>query len=173
MSERIDGSDVDDPMFWSVALALLNQGLRVRFEAPGSSMAPFIRHGEAVTVVPCCPKDLRFGDIVLYSTSSDPAASPKRIHRLIKTKARNGKLLLITKGDALSSVDAPIHPEQVLGKVSIIEKKKWTLELNRPLGKAINLTCALLQRWPVSRWAVRLGWNGVKSFRTRPSGSDS
>ena len=163
MSKSVNGSNSDDSMFWSIALAVLKEGNQVRFGAPGKSMAPFIRHGETVTVIPCSPRDLKWGDIILYSTSLDPAASPKRIHRVIKVKVEGRNPLVFTKGDALSSLDGPIDPQQVLGKVSAIKKGRRALDLNQPWGKAISLICGLLQRWAFSRWGIHMGYRVGKA----------
>ncbi len=161
--EEMEGSSLDDKRFWSVALTLTEGGNQARFKPSGSSMSPFIRDGETVTVTSCSPKELKFGDIILYAISSDPITSPKRIHRVIGKSFLNGKFLLLTKGDACPSPDAPVDLEQVLGKVSAVEKGRWTLDLNQPWGKAINLSFALFQQWPVSRWLMAIGWKGLKS----------
>lgn len=156
-------SDSDDREFWSVALEFLSRGNDVRFRPPGNSMAPFIRPDETVTVIPCLPGDVKFGDIILYSTGSDPVASPKRLHRLLKRDIVRGKWLLFTKGDSLPFLDDPILPEQVLGRVSAIVKGRWTIDLNRTWGKAVNFAWALLQISPLSRWLICLGWRGMKA----------
>ena len=152
----------DEHKFWSVATGLLKSGNSVRFDPPGDSMSPFIRYGETITVDPCFSNDVKFGDIILYSTSPNPNQSQKRIHRIMKRRVVNGKSLLFTKGDASRSLDPPIEPNQVLGKISAIKKARWTLHLNQPWGKAINLTWALFQRWPLSMWMLRMGWKALK-----------
>jgi len=161
---HIDESYPDGHKFWSVATGLLKSGNSICFDPPGNSMSPFIRHGETLTVVPCSTNDLKFGDIILYSTSPNPNQSQKRIHRIMKKRVVNGKTLLFTKGDASRSLDPPIEPNQVLGKVSAIKNGRWTLHLDQPWGKAINLTWAIFQRWPLSMWMLRMGWKVVKSL---------
>jgi len=80
----------------------------------------------------------------------------------MKRRVVNGKSLFFTKGDASRSLDPPIEPNQVLGKISAIKKARWTLHLNQPWGKAINMTWALFQRWPLSMWMLRMGWKALK-----------
>ena len=154
----------DGHKFWSVATGLLKSGNSIRFAPPGNSMSPFIRHGETLTVVPCSTNDLKFGDIILYSTSPNPNQSQKRIHRIMKRRVVNRKSLFFTKGDSCLSLDPPIEPNQVLGKISAIKKARWTLDLDSPLGKAINLTWAIFQRWLISMWMLRMGWKLMKSL---------
>jgi len=120
-------------------------------------MAPFVRHEETVTIVGCSPEELKFGDIILYSTSSDALSSSKRLHRFIKRSVVKGNQVLVTKGDALSSLDPPVSPDEVLGRASAIEKGRLTLDLKQPWGKAINLAFAVFQLWPLSRWMMRIG----------------
>ncbi len=164
----IDRPRVDDSVFWSVALTVLKEGGHVRFEPPGGSMNPFIRHGETVTLMPCSPRDLKFGDIILYCVGLDPAVSPKRIHRVVKRRVMGGECLLLTKGDACTSTDAPVAPRQVLGKVSTIEKGAWTLDLATPFGKAINLTFAVFQRWLLLMWIMSVGCKVAKLLMGLP-----
>ncbi|NIQ37559.1 MAG: hypothetical protein GTN81_03075, partial [Proteobacteria bacterium] len=78
-----------------------------------------------------------------------------RVHRFIKRRDGDGKYVLLTKGDAAATLDAPVDRWQVLGKVVAIRKGRFTLDLNRPWGRAINLAFALFQRWPLSGRMMR------------------
>ena len=160
----IDESPADDEDFWSLTLSLLKKGHEVRFSAPGSSMTPFVRGGETVTVVGCSPETLKFGDIVLYSTTPDALSSYKRLHRFMKRSVMKGNPVLLTKGDALSFLDAPVSPDQVLGKVSSIKKGSWTLDLNQPLGRAINLGFTVFQLWALASWVTHIGCKLTRLF---------
>jgi signal peptidase I len=152
-----------DQLMWDLALELLRNKNMLEFTATGTSMSPFIRNKDMVIVSPCNPNKMRFGDIILYSTSPNPNQSQKRIHRIMKRRTVNGKSLFFAKGDASRCLDPPIEPNQVLGKISAIKKERWTLNLNQPWGKAINLTWALFQRWPLSMWMLRMGWKVMKA----------
>jgi hypothetical protein len=128
--------------FWFVVASLLDSNQCVRFRPAGSSMSPFIRDGETVIVNPCHARRLRFGDIILY-TLPGLADSSMRIHRIVGRGRRNGRDVLLTRGDSLAEVDAPVGMWQVLGRISSIEKGGWVLRLDRPLGKAINLVWSM------------------------------
>ncbi len=154
----------DDRLFWSMALDLLSAGKCVTFASLGKSMAPFIRDGDSITVRPCSADEVRFGDVILYSMSVDGISRCMRVHRFIKRRDGDGKYVLLTKGDAAATLDAPVDRWQVLGKVVAIRKGRFTLDLNRPWGRAINLAFALFQRWPLSGRMMRTVWKGMKSL---------
>jgi signal peptidase len=97
---------------------LLSIGLGVRFRAPGTSMHPTIRHGDLITVEPVAPPKLKRGDIVLYRLQSDFI-----VHRIVNVEERKSRgFTFILRGDASVACDAPVKPEQVLGKVVCLER---------------------------------------------------
>ena len=163
-TEQSKGTFCTDQLMWDLALEVLRNQNMVEFTATGTSMSPFIRNKDIVVVSPWNPNKVRFGDIILYSTSPNANQSQKRIHRIMKRRTVNGKFLLFTKGDASRCLDPPIERNQVLGKISAIKKERWTLDLDNPLGKAINLTWALFQCWPLSMWVIRTGWKLMKAL---------
>jgi signal peptidase len=106
------------PLLSDLSGALLNLGFGVRFRAPGTSMHPTIRHGDVITVEPVAPFKLKRGDIILYRFQKDFIA-----HRIVNVEEREGcKLTFILRGDASTACDAPVKPEQVLGKVVCLER---------------------------------------------------
>lgn len=146
-----------DHILWDIATELLQNRNMVRFQAPGVSMSPIIRHRERITVKPCSHKDIRFGDIILYSgfgsqtqQLSHSANDQKTVHRLLWRRVVDGELRLITKGDNNRLCDPPVSPHQILGKVVEIEKKGGKLRLDSPLGRLLNRLCALAIIPPVS-----------------------
>jgi len=133
----------DPPRFIHVLEALLSGGLSVRFRAPGCSMYPTIRNGDAITVVPLGRSPIRVGEVVLYRKG--PAAIA---HRVIRVQSIAGRAAgLVLRGDAAQSSDGPIEPAQVLGRISAIERDGRTVHLDRmgpswsrALGYALRLT---------------------------------
>ena len=76
-------------------------------------MHPTIRHGDLITVEPVEPSNLKRGDIILYRLQNGFIA-----HRLVNIEERNGcGLTFFLRGDASTTCDAPVQPEEVLGKV--------------------------------------------------------
>lgn len=149
----------EERKFWTVLTDLLDAGRNVRFKPVGTSMGPFIRQGDAVKVRPCSPTDFAFGDIVLFAAGKETY----RVHRIVGSFRVNGRAFIITRGDASPDADTPISPEDILGKVSAVTKGRWTLDLDKPCGRAINLAWAHFQRWPVSMGMLRTGGKLMKS----------
>ena len=82
-------------------------------------MSPTIREGEKITVEPVAsPATVKVGDIVLYRNCSRVIA-----HRVVGIETGGDRSrVFILRGDAAGSCDAPIQPEQILGKVVSIER---------------------------------------------------
>jgi hypothetical protein len=146
-----------DHILWDMVMELLHNRNKVKFQAPGVSMSPFIRHKEMITIKPCSHRDITFGDIVLYHgfgnqslCSSNPLEDKKIVHRFLGRREIEGEARLITKGDNIYLCDPPVSPQQILGKVVEIEKKGWRLRLDTPLGRLLNTLCGLAIMPPVS-----------------------
>jgi hypothetical protein len=136
-----------DHILWDIATELLHNRNRVKFQAPGVSMSPIIRHHDMITVKPCTHRDVAFGDIILYHgfgkqdpQLSIPLQDKKIVHRFLWRRV----------GDNNRLCDPPVLSHQVLGKVVEIEKNGWRLRLDSPLGRLLNRLCALAIIPPVS-----------------------
>lgn len=102
ISERLD-SDV----FAQLSSALLQSGVRFRFQAVGRSMLPTIEDGEILHVQRVNPRTLSVGDIVLCDSAGLKA------HRIVRRRDER----FITRGDAAIDLDLEIGRDQILGKV--------------------------------------------------------
>ena len=104
----------DSAAFVDVSSELLASGYRVRFRANGWSMRPAICDGETVTVDPVRPSSVKKGDILLLRQNGRPL-----VHRVVDIGVKNGTVVaFIVRGDAKRGCDAPVKPEDVLGRVS-------------------------------------------------------
>jgi signal peptidase len=104
--------------FCDLSAQLLSLGCGVRFRAPGTSMHPTIRHGDVITVEPVEPTNLKRGNIILYRLQNGLIA-----HRIVNIEEPEGcGLTFILRGDASTTCDAPVKPEQILGKVVCLER---------------------------------------------------
>jgi signal peptidase I len=103
--------------FTHIVADLLASGQTVRFTAPGHSMHPVIRNGDALLVTPL-ERTAHPGDILLYR---DAGGRPVA-HRLIGFAAENGAPALVLKGDSAPAPDLPVRTAQVLGRVSTLER---------------------------------------------------
>lgn len=138
---RLDGG-----RFAALASDLLSAGHGLRFRARGSSMRPWIRDGDLVSVDPCPPRCIRRGDVILGCND----AGRVLVHRVIRLDQAGGHLVCVTRGDALIGADAPLREEQVWGRVVAVERD----------GKRINLDRGVI------RIVGRL-WGSLTPFRCR------
>lgn len=151
---KIFGGRSADKLLWNIVSKLLSRGESMKFRSPGGSMTPFIRHRDVVLIKPCTAEELKFGDVILYENLSDccqnsatvlnKLRSRKTIHRFLGKKKVKGQKILITKGDANSSCDRPILPEQVLGKIIEVHKKRWNIKLETKPGRLLNIFFAII-----------------------------
>jgi signal peptidase I len=140
----------------TLAKEILKRGNCVRIPTLGRSMFPLISN--IVLIEPAMAKDIKGDDIVVYSAGERMIA-----HRLVRKMTKDGKEILLTKGDAYVD-SSEVLPENVIGKV--IEVEKWGIKLNlkRGAGKFINTICSsaspvLSIAYPILRdckhWFVR------------------
>jgi hypothetical protein len=91
-------------------------------------MRPFIRDGDILGIQPAAAADVRVGDVVFFQAQHGNVLA----HRLVRRATHmDGTILLIARGDATSRCDAPVRPEQLLGKVVNIERRGERIELDR------------------------------------------
>jgi signal peptidase I len=114
---------MSDEYFESIAQEMLQMGCAIRFEAHGGSMTPTINHNDVITVAPIDSFSIELGDILFIVSSNNELM----VHRVIKIIFDETGLKFITKGDSLSVPDKQISVEQVLGKVTTIERYQCAL----------------------------------------------
>lgn len=103
---------------------LLARGTEVRMRVTGSSMTPFIRSGDVVTLVPPPPEGVSLGDVVACS----PHPGRLVIHRVVAGTANAPW----TQGDA---VGVPDEPGALLGVVSRVERAGQVVRLGLGPGR--------------------------------------
>lgn len=108
----------DTEAFLDVSDRLLTAGCRVRFRASGLSMRPAIRDGDTVTVESVAPSAVKPGDVLLYRHKQRPFA-----HRVVAIEQDGDNVVGFTlRGDAKAGCDAPVKPEQIIGRVVFRER---------------------------------------------------
>ncbi len=95
--------------------AVLERGVPFRFRAAGTSMSPFIRDGDVLTVAPLAGSRPRLGEVVAFV---HPNSGKLAVHRVVAT--RDAARLL--QGDAALEPDGWIRPTDILGRVIAIER---------------------------------------------------
>jgi signal peptidase len=108
-------------------------------------MHPTICHGDVITVEPVAPAKLKRGDIILYLFKNGFIA-----HRIVNIKKKTGcGRTFILRGDGSTICDAPVRPEQVLGKVVFVERDHCRIDpysLKVRLWSMLYLWLARLKR---------------------------
>jgi signal peptidase I len=124
---------------------ILNNGLNLRVKVTGSSMTPFLRGGEILTIKKVSGSFLHIGDLIFFKNRD---GSPL-LHRIVKKQSRNNMYFFHTKGDALIAFDEPVYECNVLGKVCRIENSfsygiKKHIDLESHFWRIINYFLALI-----------------------------
>jgi signal peptidase len=116
----------------SISKEVLVRGGLFCFKAHGSSMYPFIRDGDVLTVQPVETDSLNIGDVAFYRSTRERLVA----HRVVEKKFTNGKCVLIMRGDSGLNTSEQVPAEHVLGrvmsiqrgqKVMYLEDKSWKL----------------------------------------------
>ena len=83
----------------------------VRLTVRGDCMRPVLEPGREVTVA----GSARYlpGDVVAF----DSGAGSLVVHRVIGYRWRQGRLVLQTRADASGTLDSPVDPQRVIGRV--------------------------------------------------------
>jgi signal peptidase len=95
--------------------SVTQRGALFRFRAHGSSMYPFIRDGDVLTLSPINGKKLSVGEVVAFH---HPCGSKLAIHRIIGIRGRN----YCMKGDNLQITDGIVSRRNILAKVVSLER---------------------------------------------------
>ncbi len=124
----------------------LARGQHVRFTATGSSMAPFLRHGDVVEVAPLDSAPT-VAEVLLVRCPGGLYV----LHRVVRVDGRGVYL----RGDAQATVTGPFAVDQVLGRAVAAARGEhvWSLR-DGPAWHLARLWCAT---WPLgpSLLAVR------------------
>jgi len=101
----------------TIARTVLGKGIPFRFRAGGFSMSPFIRDGDVITVSPLKNGHISTGDVVAAFHSLNRKVF---LHRVVR---KIGNLYLL-KGDNCPEADGMFPRENIMGKVTKIERSQ-------------------------------------------------
>ncbi len=125
---------------------ILGRGDRIRFRARGGSMFPFIRNGEIVEVESVDVGQIRLGDVMFYHTWSGRIFA----HRVIEKRKEEKGIVLVAKGDAVPHPDGLVYPDQVLGRVVMVERSGRNIRFDKGLHRLVGVLYARAS--PFSSW---------------------
>jgi signal peptidase len=129
-----------------LAAEVMERGERLSLRVNGSSMLPSLFPGDLLTFRRCAPSEIVVGDIVLFLREGRCF-----VHRVAERMAVGGASRLRTRGDALPACDPPLGEAEVLGRLSLVERKGRRLPPPQ-LGPVRSLLAGLVRR---SLWAAR------------------
>jgi signal peptidase I len=112
---------------------------RVRIRVLGTSMAPAILPGDVLSVERADVAQVSPGEIVVF-------ARPGRIvaHRVV-AKHSEPCVVLITQGDRLRLEDAPVSGEELIGRVTQVERRGTRIGVRSGTGMRWRMFCRFLR----------------------------
>jgi hypothetical protein len=134
------------PALAELLRAVLDKGKPFRFRAKGSSMSPFLKDGDVITVSPLAGAPPRLGEVVAYLLGETGKLA---VHRVIG-KRRDGYLIW---GDNVLEKQERVPGVNVLGRVTRVERNGKDAGLG--LGPE-RIVIALLRRYWLLRTAIHL-----------------
>lgn len=118
----------------------------LRLRATGTSMLPAIWPGDVLSIQSDAATEALPGDIVLSRRDGRLVA-----HRVVERTIRDRQVKWVTRGDSVEGNDDPVSGDDILGKVTAIERGPWRID---PRPSFLNRAVAWVLRR--SAFAVRV-----------------
>lgn len=135
--------------FRDLAGQVLRDGRRLRFQARGGSMRPFIVDGDVLEAVPLGKGRICRGDVLLVESDDGRWLA----HRVIKTRRYDGEHRFLIKGDACPDSDGWFDRAHVLGRVLIVDRGSQRIDLT---SRSARFSAGL---WvTIAPWESRFSW---------------
>jgi signal peptidase I len=100
-------------------------------------MLPWVRPGDIAMLSKVSPGEIRCGDIVLFRRDGRFF-----VHRNVEWFAWEGRIFLVTKGDANPLADGVIDPSEILGRVERIYRGRRRINFQSREKRALNVLIA-------------------------------
>ena len=124
-----------------LATEVLQTSGKLTLQVTGWSMLPTIFPGDTLIVEQCSAASTREGDIVLVSRDARLF-----VHRLLEKTCESDSSSIRTRGDAMSTIDPPVKEQQLLGRISAIERNGKRMTPTRSLQGLHRVVAALVRR---------------------------
>jgi hypothetical protein len=108
----------------SLAAEVLRRSGHLRLVAMGQSMLPTLWPGDRLTVCAIQFDDVAAGDVVLFAR--EDRFFIHRVMRKCDSAVGSTGPSLVTRGDSMRTADAPVSPEELLGKVVSVSRNQTT-----------------------------------------------
>lgn len=106
----------------------------------GTSMTPAIRPGDLLSVQHTNIQEISIGQIVLYVRDGRLIT-----HRVVEKSREPQAPHLITRGDRVAQSDYPVSPDELLGRVRLIERGGRRFQPADHLGVQEQILCRMLR----------------------------
>jgi signal peptidase I len=124
----------------------MSKGIHPKLTINSNSMTPLLWCGDEILLEPITIDQIESGDLLTLTTESDLLT-----HRYWRRLVQEGQEFLITRGDRPLLFDAPVRPEQIIGRVCVRLRNGRQLHLCHGRGNWLNRQLAHLAR-AESRW---------------------
>lgn len=138
--------------------SVLDKKADMRFRVMGSSMSPFIRDGDIITLSRLPEGRISLGHSIAYTR---PCGKKLIIHRLVGRR-KNSHEWYIIKGDNAYEADCPVSRTDMLAYVKKVERNGKRISFGTgPERKAIaflskwNILCSLFFFWRLIPYSLR------------------
>ncbi len=146
---------VGHPEFAELSTEILARGEALKFKAYGSSMLPFIKDGDVLTVRPVENGYWSVGQIVFYQSKDQNLLA----HRIIRITFSDGNWRLGVRGDAMKAIAEEISEDQILGYVIDRQRNNKSVKMDRGWWRIAGVAWVVATRF--LRWVRKLA-SGLK-----------
>ena len=138
---------LSNPAQMALLLALKERGVPARTAVRGYSMHPFIRDQDVLTIEPLGGGTPHVGEVVAFA---HPETGQLVMHRLVRLSGSGW----LAKGDNCPAADGVITRDQIIGRITRVERKGREVRLGVGAGRGL---VAVFSR-SRARSLVRLAW---------------
>jgi len=134
--------------------AVLKKGKAFRFQASGSSMSPFIKDGDILTLVGLTQRRIQLGNVLAFY---HPHNGKLTVHRVVNRKQKT----YLMKLDNGMSADGWVTHDQVIGIVQAIERGGNKIRFGLGWEK---VWIAHLSRWNILMPTIHVLWRFLPTW---------
>jgi len=134
--------------------AVLKRGKAFRFQASGSSMNPFIKDGDILTLVNVSQGEIKLGNVLSFI---HPHNRKLLVHRVVNSKQKN----YLMKPDNSANVDGWVNQQEIIGIVHSVERGESLIQFGLGWEKWL---IAHLSRWNILMPIIQVLWRIFPSW---------